>query len=51
MAKVDWGQPKAGVPLQEYVSCDDEVMCEVQTLEQMMDAKFTSDMSDGGEGR
>jgi hypothetical protein len=50
IAKDDWGQPKAGVPLQEYVSCDnDDVMCEVQTLEQMMAEKFTSDMSKDGE--
>jgi hypothetical protein len=50
IAKVDWGQLKAGVPLQEYVSCDkDDVMCEVHTLEQIMDEKFTSGMSEEGE--
>jgi hypothetical protein len=33
-----------------YVSCDDNVVrCEVQTLEQMMDEKFTSGVSEGEE--
>jgi hypothetical protein len=39
----DWGKLKAGASFQEYVFCDDNVVrCEVQTLEQMMDEKFTS---------
>jgi hypothetical protein len=28
------------------VFCDDDVICEVQTLEHMMDENFTSDMSE-----
>jgi hypothetical protein len=47
IAENDWGKLKAGVSFQEYVSCDDNVvMCEVQTLEQMMDEKFTSGVSE-----
>jgi hypothetical protein len=35
IAKDDWGQLKAGVSFQEYVSCDDDVVtCEMQALEQ-----------------
>jgi hypothetical protein len=46
--KDEWGQVKPGVPFQKYVSCGGcggggGVMCEVQTLEQMMDEKVTSD--------
>jgi hypothetical protein len=37
---------KADVSFQEYVSCDNDVTCEVQTLEQMMDEKLTSGMSE-----
>jgi hypothetical protein len=49
----DWGKLKAGVSFQEYVSCDYNVVrFEVQTIEQMMDEKFTSGVSeekeDGG---
>jgi DNA-directed RNA polymerase specialized sigma subunit len=34
ITKADWGQLKADVSFQEYVSCDkDVVMCEAQTLE------------------
>jgi hypothetical protein len=34
----DWGQLKAGGSIQEYVSCDNDiVMFEVQTLKQIMD--------------
>jgi hypothetical protein len=54
IAKDDWVQLKGGVPFQEYVSCGNEVvMCEVYTLEQTMDVKFTSDVSEeeGGKGR
>jgi hypothetical protein len=44
------GQLKAGISFQEYVSCDnDVVMCEVQTLEQMVYEKFSSDVSEGEE--
>jgi hypothetical protein len=47
IAKNNWGKLKAGVSFQEYVSCDDNVVkCEVQTLEQMMDEKFTSGVSE-----
>jgi hypothetical protein len=47
IAKNDWGKLKARVSFQEYVSCDDNVVrCEVQTLEQMMDEKFTSGVSE-----
>jgi hypothetical protein len=57
IAENDWGKLKASVSFQEYASCDDNVVrCEVQTLEQMMDEKFTSGVSeeeeeedDGGE--
>jgi hypothetical protein len=43
IAENDWGKLKAGASFQEYVSSDDNVVrCEVQTLEQMMDEKFTS---------
>jgi hypothetical protein len=43
IAENDQGKLKAGASFQEYVSCDDNVVrCEVQTLEQMMDEKFTS---------
>lgn len=44
--KDEWGQVKPGVPFQKYVSCGGGgggVMCEVQTLEQTMDEKVTSD--------
>jgi hypothetical protein len=42
IAENDWGKLKVGILFQEYVSCDDNVVrCEVQTLEQMMDEKFT----------
>jgi hypothetical protein len=52
IAKNDWGTLKAGVSFQEYVSCDANVVRrEVQTLEQMMDLKFTSDVSEKEEGR
>jgi hypothetical protein len=47
IAEDNWGQLKVGISFQEYVFCDDDVvMCEVQTLEQMMDEKFTSDVSE-----
>jgi hypothetical protein len=47
----DWCQLKAGVSFQECVSCiNDTVMFEVQTLKQMMDEKFTSDVSEEVEG-
>jgi hypothetical protein len=47
IAKNDWGKLKAGISFQEYVSCDDNVVrCEVQTLEQVMDEKFTSGVSE-----
>jgi len=40
------------VSFQEYVPCDScVVICEVQTLEQKMDEKFTSDMCKEEEGR
>jgi hypothetical protein len=52
IAKNDWGKLKAGASFQKYVSCDDNVRCEMQTLEQIMDEKFTSGVSeeeeDGG---
>jgi hypothetical protein len=32
ITKDEWGQLKAGVSFQEFVSCDNNVMCEVQTL-------------------
>jgi hypothetical protein len=52
IAEDDWGQLKAGVSFQEHVSCDDYVVTrEVQTLEQMMDEKFASDVSQEEEGR
>jgi hypothetical protein len=36
---------EAGVLFHEYVSCDDDdVTCEVQTLEQVIDEKFASDV-------
>jgi hypothetical protein len=45
-AENDWGKLKAGASFQEYVSCDDNVLrCEMHTLEQMMDEKFTSGVS------
>jgi hypothetical protein len=44
-------QLKAGISFQEYVSCGNDVMCEVQTLEQMVDEKFRSDVSEGGGGK
>jgi hypothetical protein len=47
IAEDDWGQLKAGVLIEEYASCDNYiVMCEVQTLQQMTNEKFTSDVSD-----
>jgi hypothetical protein len=47
IAENDWGKLKASVSFQEYISCDDNVFrCEVQTLEQMMDEKFTSGVSE-----
>lgn len=36
---------KVGVSFQEYVSCDNIVTSEVQTLEQMMVEKFAPDAS------
>jgi hypothetical protein len=43
IAENEWGKLKAGVSFKEYVCCDDNVVrSEVQTLEQMMDEKFTS---------
>jgi hypothetical protein len=46
-AENEWGKLKPHVSFQEYVSCDDNVVrCEVQTLEQMMDEKFTSGVSE-----
>jgi hypothetical protein len=45
-ARDDWVQLKAGVTFQECVACDNDVLCEVQTLEQMMDEKCKSDMSE-----
>jgi hypothetical protein len=55
MAKHDWGQLEEGVSHEEYVSCDTDIItCQVQTLEQIMDGKFTSDVfdddDDGGGG-
>lgn len=39
----DWGQLKAGTSFQEYASCDTgAITCELRTLEQAMDEKFTS---------
>jgi hypothetical protein len=52
----DWGQLKGGVSFSACVSCNDDVTCEVQTLEEMMGDKFISDVSeeeeddDGGGG-
>jgi hypothetical protein len=34
---------------QEYLFCDDDVTYEVRSLEQIMDWKFTCDMSEYGE--
>jgi hypothetical protein len=49
IAKDEWGQLKAGISFQEYVSWNnDAVTCEVQTLQKIMDEKFTSGMSGGG---
>jgi hypothetical protein len=60
IGKDDWGQLKAGISFQKYASCDTgAVTCELQILEQLMDEKFTSDVSeeeerevddDGGKG-
>jgi hypothetical protein len=33
ITKEDWGQLKAGITFQEYLSCDNDVTCEVQMLE------------------
>jgi hypothetical protein len=50
IAENGWGKLKAGVSFHKHVSCDDNVVrCEVQTLEQMMDEKFTSGVSKEGE--
>jgi hypothetical protein len=46
IAKDDWVQLKAGVSFQEYVVCHNHVTCEVQTLEQMMNEKLISGMSE-----
>jgi len=46
MAKHDWDQLREGVSHGEYVLYDDIIMCQVQTLDQIMDEKFTSDVFD-----
>jgi hypothetical protein len=46
IAKNDWGKLKAGASFQEYVSCDDNVRCDMQTLEKMMDEELTSGVSE-----
>jgi hypothetical protein len=47
----DCGQVKADVLYEEYIFCDNDiVMFEVQTLEQMMEEKYTSDVSEEVEG-
>jgi hypothetical protein len=45
IAEDHWDQLKADISFQEYVSCNNVIMCEVQTSEQMTDEKFTSDVS------
>lgn len=43
--KDNCSQLEAGVSLQDYVSCENDVVThEVQTLEQMKDIKLTSDV-------
>ena len=43
--KADCTQLKAGVSLQDYVSCNNDVVThDMQALEQMKDAKLTSDV-------
>jgi hypothetical protein len=52
IAKDNWGQLKAGVSFQDYVSCENNVVtCKVQTLEQIKDGKLTSDVSEEEEER
>jgi hypothetical protein len=47
IAKDDWDELKTGVSFQEYVTCDnDAISHEVQTLGQMINEKFTSDVSE-----
>ena len=56
LSKDEWCQLQRGVPFSACVSCDDDVTCEVQTLEEMMDDKFMSHVpeeeedDDGGGG-
>lgn len=56
ITKDDWGQFKVGVLFSACVSCDNDVTCELLILEEMMDDKFMSDVSeeeeddDGGGG-
>ena len=41
---------KQVLSFQGYISCDnDDVTCEVQTLEQIVDWVFTSDVSEDGQ--
>jgi len=46
MVKQDWDQLREGVSYEECVLYDDIIICQVQTLEQIMGEKFTSDVFD-----